>query len=113
MGKEILRELIIHMIRSNLEYAAVIWSHTRNIIRKLERKQRAATELVLSPTQLSFEKGLDKLKLRTFHELKERRNLIMMFKTATRLENMDREDLLTSDDGRTRGPVYKLKRLYN
>jgi len=76
----------------------VIWlPYRKKHVRKLERIQRAATQLVPSLTQLLYEERLDKLKLALLEERRKKGDLIMMYKAVRGLENVDREDL--SDKG--------------
>lgn len=66
-----------------LEYKGIIWSPftCKNIyIRKLEKIQTAATKLVPSLMKLSYEERLDKLKIPTLEERKERGDIIMVLK---------------------------------
>ena len=45
MDEDMIKKLIMAMIRPKLEYAAVVWSqHLKKHIKKLERIQRVATE---------------------------------------------------------------------
>ncbi len=47
MDKEMMRKIILTMIRPKLEYASVVWSpHKKKEIRKLERIQKIATKFV-------------------------------------------------------------------
>ena len=58
MDEEMARELIVSLIQSRLEYTAVVWSPYKNKksrIRKLENIQRAATKILSSLKQMSYE----------------------------------------------------------
>ena len=49
MDEDMIKKLIMTMVRLKLEYAAVVWSqHLKKHIKKLERLQKAATRLALS-----------------------------------------------------------------
>ena len=111
MDEEMLRELIVSMIRPRMEYAAVVWSpHLKKHINKIERVQRMATKMIPELRELTYEERLEKLQLPTLHERRERGDLIAMFRNVKGLEKLDRQDLFEQDDGRTRGHEYKLKK---
>ena len=111
MDVEMLRKLIVSIIRPRLEYAAVIWSPgQKKYINKLERIQRMATRLVVEIGDLPYEKRLERLDLPTLERRRQRGDLIQMFKLVKDLEKVDRKDLLRRDEGRTRGHSFKLKK---
>lgn len=53
---------------------------------------------------------LNKAKLTTLEEKREREDLLMMFKGVRGIERVDKDDLLIRGDGKTRGHEYKLKK---
>ena len=111
MDEEMLRELIVSMIRPRLEYAAVVWSpHLKKHINKLERVQRMATKMIPDLRELTYAERLEKLQLPTLYERRERGDQIAMFRNVKGLEKLDRQDLFVLDDGRTRGHEYKLRK---
>ena len=78
MDEEMVRELIVAMIRPRLEYAAVVWSpHMKKHIAKLERIQRIATKLAPSLRHLTYEERLSRLKLTTL-EVKRKRGTLLL-----------------------------------
>ena len=111
MDVEMLRKLIVSIIRPRLEYAAVMWSpgHKKHIM-KLERIQRMATRMIAELKDLPYEERLKKLNLPTLEERRLRGDMIEMFKIVKGIEKVDREDLIQRDEGRTRGHRYKLKK---
>ena len=73
MDEEMLRELIISIIRPRLEYAAVVWSpHLKNHIENLERIHRMATRMIPELNVLPYEERLHHLRLPTQQERRER-----------------------------------------
>lgn len=54
----------------------------------LEKIQIAASKILISVNQFSYEKRLDKIKLSTIEEQMERADLILMFKPIRRLEKI-------------------------
>ena len=98
------------MIRPKLEYAAVVWSpHKKKDVRKLERIQRAATKMVPTLRDLSYEERLEKLKLQTLEKRRERGDLIAIYRAANEMEKVDRSDLFLWDSRNTRGHGKKLR----
>ena len=62
------------LIRSKLEYVAVIWSpHKKKDIRKIEELQRTATKMAPSLRYLQYEGRLSKLKLPTLEKKRQGR----------------------------------------
>ena len=99
------------MIRPRLEYAATVWSpHHRKDIRKIERIQRAATKLVPSLRDLSYEDRLKKLKLPTLQQRRERGDLIAIYRALKGKDKVDKDDLFVRDSRDTRGHDMKLKK---
>ena len=108
--KDMMRKVLVTMIRPLLEYAAVVWSpHTKKNIRKLERVQRAATKMAPELRDLEYEERLREMGLTTLENRRERGDLINIYKM---LHGMDKtgEDLIKRDTGITRGHEKKLKR---
>ena len=63
----------------------------------LERIQRAATKMVPSLRNLSYEKRFFRLKLPTFAKRKERGDFIAVCRASKCLEKIDRDDLFVWD----------------
>ena len=114
MDKDMMKKILITMVRPKLEYAAVVWApHKKKDIRKLERIQRAATKMVPELKDMEYEKRLEEMRLPTLQERRERGDLITMYKLVNGIEKVDREDLVTrvnSGEVRTRGHTTKLRK---
>ena len=111
MDEEMMKKLILAVIRPRLEYAAVVWSpHKVKHIRKIERIQRAATKMVPSLRDLTYEERLAKLNLPSLEERRERGDLITVYKAMREMEKIDRDDLFVWDTRETRGHGKKLKK---
>lgn len=66
LDEDMVRKLIVTLIRPRLEYASVAWSPSlKKHIRKLERIQRAATKMAPSLSDLPYEERLLRLNLPT------------------------------------------------
>ena len=110
MDEEMMKKLIVSMIRPKLEYAAVVWSpHKKKDIRKIERIQRAATKMVPTLRDLPYEERLERLNLQTLEKRRERGDLIAIYRASKELEKVDRSDLFLWDVRNTRGHGKKLK----
>ena len=111
MDEEMLKELIVTMVRPKLEYAAVVWApHKKKHIKKLERIQRAATKMAPSMTDLTYEERLNRLGLTTLEERRKRGDLITVYKHMVGMEKLDRDDWIVWDEGEQRGHGKKLKK---
>ena len=98
------------MIRPKLEYASIIWSpHNKKDIRKIERIQRAATKMVPSLRDLSYDDRLKRLELPTLQQRRERGDLIAIYRSLKGKDQVDREDLFMLDSRDTKGHSMKLK----
>ena len=60
---------------------------------------------------LPYEKRLDRLRLPSLQERRERGDLIMMYKIVNGKEKTDKEDIIIRDKGKTREYKYKLKKI--
>ncbi len=81
LDEEMVKKLITSIIRPRSEYAAVVWSpRLKKDIRKLERIQRAATKLLESLRDYTYEERLERLDLTTLERRRERGDLIMMYR---------------------------------
>ena len=110
VDEEMIKKLVIALIRPRLEYAATVWSpSTKKHIRKLERIQRAATKIPQSLRELTYEERLCILGLTTLEQRRERGDLIMVYRVMKGVERLDREDLVNRDIRDTRGHGKKLK----
>ena len=66
LDKNMMRKIIIALIRPKLEYAEVIWSsHKKKNMLKLEKMQRLATKMVPDLDDLTYEEGLKEMQLNT------------------------------------------------
>ncbi len=111
MDEQMLSKIISTMIRPRLEYAAVVWSpHLKKHINKMERVQRIATKMIPELKGLKYEERLERLGLPTLKERRERGDMITMFKCVKKFENIDIENFVEKDDGRTRGHSLKLRK---
>jgi len=62
LDEEMVKKLIVSMIRPRLEYAAVVWSpHKKKDVNKIERIQRAATKMIPSLRDMPYEGRLERL----------------------------------------------------
>ena len=110
LDKDMMRKIIVTMVRPILEYAAVVWSpHKKKNVRKLERVQRAATKMAPELRDLNYEERLKEMELGTLESRRERGDLINIFKMVNGLDRTG-EDLLNRDTSVTRGHGRKLKK---
>ena len=114
LDKEMMRKIIMTMIRPKLEYAAIVWSpYKKKHVRKLERIQRIATKMVPELEELTYEERLKEMNLPTLKERRERGDLITIYKLVNDIEKIDREDLLLKgqrETGYLRGHGSKLRK---
>ena len=109
--EDMMKMIIVTMIRPRLEYAAVVWSpNLKKDINKLERIQRDATKMIPSLRDLPYEERLLRLDLMSLEQRRIRGDLIAMFRLTEGLEKLDREDLIVRDERTTRGHGKKLKK---
>ena len=110
LDKEMIKKIIVTMIRPTLEYAAVVWSpHNKKNIRKLERVQRAATKMAPELKDLKYEERLREMDITTLERRRERGDLINVYRMVHGMDKTG-EDLLKRDTGVTRGHKWKLKK---
>ena len=114
MDKEMMKKLLVTVIRPRLEYAQVVWSpYKKKHIKKLERLQRMATKMVPEIRELTYEERLRAMDLPTMEKRRERGDLIQIFKLLNRMDIVDNKDLLMREEivGRsTRGHSMKLRK---
>ena len=111
LDEEMMKKILITLIRPRLEYAATIWTpSTKKNIRKIERIQRAATKMVHSLSELTYDERLLKLELPTLQQRRERGDLIATYRIMKGKETLDRDDLMKWDGRDTRGHNRKLKK---
>ncbi|XP_045111446.1 uncharacterized protein LOC123504743 [Portunus trituberculatus] len=111
IDEEMIKKLIVTMIRPRLEYAAVLWSpRMARDKRKLECMQRAVTKLPQTLVNLSYEQRLEKLSLPTLEKRREKGDLITMYRILSSSEKLDRDDLVVRDmrSGRKHGRKVKM-----
>ena len=107
---DMMKKLIVSLIRPRLEYAATVWSpYLKKDIRKLERVQRAATKLVPELKDLPYQQRLDRMQITSLEDRRERGDLINVFKMVNGLDRFGGE-LLRLDEGATRGHGKKLRK---
>ena len=110
LDEEMVKKLIVTMIRPRLEYAALIWSpNMMKDKRKLERVQRAATKLPQTLMNLSYDQRLEKLSLPTLEKRRERGDLIAMYRILSGIEKLDRDDIVVRDRRSVRKHGKKVK----
>lgn len=84
-------KIITAIIRSSLDYGAVVWStHLKKDIDKLERVQRAATRWAPTLRDMSCEDKLQKIGLTTLNERK-RGDMIMLFNNVIGRVKVDKD----------------------
>ena len=112
LDKEMMSKIIKTLIRPRLEYAAIVWSpHRKKDIRKLERIQRIATKMVPELSNMSYEARLKELDLPTLEERRERGDLIALYKFTSGIDELDRSDLVVTEERRElRGHSKKLRK---
>ena len=67
------------------------------------KKQKGATKLIPSLSELSYAERLQILGFTTLEQRRERGDLIVMYRVMKGLEKLSREDLLIWDNSDTRG----------
>lgn len=98
LDENMIKQILVTLIRPRLEYAAVFWSpSTKKNIKRIERIQRATTKLVPTLSGLSYEERLERLGLTTLERRRERGDLIAIYRLMKGMEVVDREDLLCWD----------------
>ena len=71
---------------------------------------QAATKLAPSLRHMPYPERLQKLNIPTLKDRRKRGDLITMYKGSRKMERVDREDLFSTEIGRTRGHEYKMKK---
>ena len=95
MNKDMMKKIIVTLIRPKLEYASVVWSpHRKKDIYKLERIQRIATKMVPELRNLEYMDRLKEMELPTLEERRVRGDMITLYKLINGMDVLDREDLL-------------------
>lgn len=103
LDKEMMRKLIVTMIRPRLEYAGVVWSpHKKKHIRKIERLQRMATKMVPELAGMTYEERLRAMDLPTLEQRRERGDLIQTYKLVSGMDEVDNEKLVLREEFPTR-----------
>ena len=105
------RKIITTFIRPTLEYASVAWNpHLQKDIKKIERIQRAATRWVPELRDLSYEERLQALNLTTLEARRTRGALITLYKCATGIIDIDKQDFIQFNNRSTRGHSKKIQK---
>ena len=110
LDEDMVRKILVSLISPKLEYAAVLWSPSTKNIKKLERIQRAATKLAPTLSDLSYEERLERLRLPTLEQRRERGDLLAIYRNMKNMEILDRDDLLDWDTRESRGHEKKLRK---
>ena len=111
LDEDMVKKILVSLIRPKLEYAAVLWSpSTKKNIKKLERIQRAATKLAPTLSELQYKERLERLGLPTLEQRRERGDLLTIYRIMKNMETLDREDLLNWDTRESRGHGKKLRK---
>ncbi|MPD06048.1 hypothetical protein E2C01_101828 [Portunus trituberculatus] len=109
--EDMVKKLLVSLIRPRLWYAAVLWSpYTWKNIRKIERIQRAATKLAPTSSAFTYEKRLERLELPTLEQRRKRGDLLTIYKIMNNMELPDRINLLKRDRRDRRGHGLKLRK---
>ena len=90
MDEEMVKKILVTLIRPRLEYAATLWSpSTKKNIRRIERIQRAATKLAPTLSELTYEERLLRLGLPTLEQRRERGDLLAIYRIMKNMEVLD------------------------
>lgn len=77
---DMMKKLIEALIYPRLEFAAVVWSqHIKNDTKMTERIQRVATKINPSLAGLTYKERLEKSRLLSLKERRERGNMMALF----------------------------------
>ena len=117
--KSLLVSLYKTLIRPHLDYCMQAWRpHLQKDIVVLERVQRRATRMIEECKKLEYEDRLRKVGLTTLETRRVRGDLIEVFKSLNKLENVEEREFFERCSGvnvvagtsRTRGNVFKLNK---
>ncbi len=99
------------MVRSQIEYAASVWSpYKKTVIYAIERVQKRATKMIRKYRKMSYTERLQKLKLPTLVFRRLRGDMIEMFKIQTgKYDEEVTPNLKSINNNRTRGNALKLE----
>ena len=96
IDENMIRKIITTFIRPKLEYAAVLWNpHLKKDTEKLEKVQRAATKWAPTLKDQEYNERLDKLKLQTLQERRNRGDIITLYKCIAGIVHIDEDNYLT------------------
>ena len=108
---DMVRKIITTYIRPTLEYASVVWNpHLQKDVNKLERIQRAATRWVPELRDLSYEERLKVLNLPSLEARRTRGAFITLYKCATGMIEIDKQDFIQFSNRTTRGHSKKIQK---
>ena len=111
LDEDMMKKIIVTMIRPRLEYAAIVWSPwLRKDVRKIERILRAATKMIPRLRDMTYENRLQELNILSLEQRRERGDMIAIYKLMTGKDYIDREELLVWDSRETRGHGCKLRK---
>ncbi len=106
LDEGMIKKLLISLIRSRLEYVAVVRSpHIKRNIIKLERVQRAVSKMVPELSKSTYEERLRMLEIPTFENRRERErgDLINIYRMINGMENVDKKCFITLDTQEYKG----------
>ena len=109
-SQDVLTRLYKSLVRPHLEYCVSAWSpHYVKDKERLERVQRRFTRMVPGMRGLDYERRLEKLKLMSLEERRNRADLIEMFKISRGVSAIPWNSFFRADSSdRTRGHSRKL-----
>jgi hypothetical protein len=111
--KDIILRLYKTLVRPHLEYCVQAWNpYLRKDIEELEKVQRRATKMIKGFSNLSYDERLKRCNLTSLETRRIRGDLIETYKIVTGKEALSADRFFEfSNDSRTRGHRYKLKKL--
>ena len=109
MGEEVSINLYKSLIRTQVEYASVVWNPSCIGDQKLTGVQTRATKLVTNISELSYEERLRKLGIPTLQYRRLRADMLQVFKIVQGVDKIDPGHFFTfATDTRTRGHKYQI-----
>ena len=110
LDEEMFLPLYKALIRPTLEYGSCVWSpHLKKHIKLIEDVQRRATKLVPLVAHLPYDQRLRKLGLVTLEYRRDRADMIQIFKSLHKLDDLKWEKLFDLAEDNLRGHHLKLR----